>query len=42
MPDEEFIEGKLSCYVEYGQIEIPRENVILFNNTKESLASLVE
>jgi hypothetical protein len=32
-PDESFIKGKIASFKNIGGIEIPRENVILFNNT---------
>ena len=41
-PDEDFIQGKIASFIKYGNIEISRDHVILFDNTKESLAPLVE
>ena len=37
MPNDEFINGKISAFKKYGQVDVDRDNVILFDNTKESL-----
>ena len=42
MPKEEFIIGKINSFKKYGGIEIPRENVIFFNNTAASLQPLLD
>jgi len=41
-PDEELIQGKLSSFKKHGGVEIPRNNVILFANSKESLIPFVD
>ena len=41
-PDEKFIKSKIESYKKYGQIDILEENVILFDNTKESLEEFVD
>ena len=41
MPDEVFIEGKLDNYNQFAEIEIPRQNVILFNKSAASLNDFV-
>ena len=41
-PTDEFITDKLAAFNNYGGVDIPAENVILFNNTPESLNLLVE
>jgi hypothetical protein len=40
-PDEAFIKGKLDSYSQFAKIAIPRQNVILFNNSAASLSDFV-
>jgi hypothetical protein len=40
-PSDDFIEGKLAAYKKYGQVEIPRENVIVYSNNPEQLKELI-
>ena len=40
-PDEDFIKGKLDSYNQFAKIAIPRQNVILFNNSAASLNDFV-
>ena len=40
-PDAEFIKEKIASIKQYGKIEVPEENVILFDNSKESLEDFV-
>jgi hypothetical protein len=40
-PDEIFIEGKLDSYNQFAEIAIPRQNVILFNNSAASLKNFI-
>jgi len=40
-PDEAFIKGKLDSYNQFAKIAIPRQNVILFNNSAASLNDFV-
>jgi hypothetical protein len=40
-PDETFIKGKLDTYNQFAKIAIPRQNVILFNNSAASLNDFV-
>ena len=40
-PSEEFIAGKLEAFKKYGQVEIPRENVIVYGNNPEQLKELI-
>ena len=42
MPTDEFIEEKLEMFKQYGPLDIPRENVVKFNYTAESLAPMLE
>lgn len=42
VPEEELIQGKLASFKNNGNVTIPRDNVILFNNTQESLIPLLE
>ncbi|TNV76544.1 hypothetical protein FGO68_gene1542 [Halteria grandinella] len=41
-PDEETLTRKLDSFKKWGGFEVPRENVIYFKNTPESLQPLVE
>ena len=40
-PTDDFIAGKLAAYKQYGQVEIPRENVIVYSNNPEQLKELI-
>ena len=40
-PTKEFIDEKLASYKKYGKLEIPEENIILFDRTQESLQDFV-
>jgi hypothetical protein len=40
-PDEAFIKGKIDSYNQFAKIAIPRQNVILFNNSAASLNDFV-
>ena len=42
MPNEDFIMGKLKSLEKWGDLTIPRENVILYKNSKESAQYLIE
>ena len=41
-PDPETIKKKIESFKKWGGFEVPMENVIQFNNTKESLQPLVD
>ena len=42
MPDPEVIEAKRKSFEKYGKFEVKKENMILFDNTAESLQPLVD
>ncbi len=37
VPSEEVLKGKMDSFKKWGGFEVPRENVILFKGTQESL-----
>ena len=41
VPTDEYIVGKLASFKNAGGVNIPRDNVILFNNTSKSLEPLI-
>ena len=40
-PSDDFITAKLAAYKKYGDVDIPRENVIVFGNNPEHLKELI-
>lgn len=40
-PSDDFITRKLKAFKQYGQVEIPKENVIIYSNNPDQLKELV-